>query len=268
MEPTSEQINELNLLSTLEDKCEFWKINIDASFFTSLPNDQTQFYLIDKIKNDAETEILLKYEIERLLIQNPEIELNEQRKKELKLLKKSNDISRTKSKLTEEFMDRNKTKFESMGYVAYNGLFENLEDICNALVSKIDFNDVEVREHIIELYNGYVQNVILGEILSFTPENEGQDYGQAVVATNYIAFIIVSLDLQHNRLLAQFSDTDKAKFFCRIFNLSEGQSENLRKAISNPKNKLSGPAIKFLKKIYNPLQINLKDTGLGPFLPT
>jgi hypothetical protein len=145
------------------------------------------------------------------------------------------------------------------GYEAYNG-GDSLEVTIDDL--KFVFKSETLMENFTYIFEGYLLAKAKREIKSYDVVRGANNSN---IKTNYIGLFIYAFGLENSSIFSdlEYGNTHKAKLFAKLFNLRETDSENLRKAMSNPDKKVSKPFLNWFKQFG----IDPKDTHLNKYLP-
>tara|TARA_R110000851_G_scaffold147857_1_gene287944 strand:- start:118 stop:975 length:858 start_codon:yes stop_codon:yes gene_type:complete len=260
------QVKELVKLETLEEKIQYWEVNLKyTSLLRPISNGTDTINLSLEAKINRETRLLLlKAEIKRL--ENTNDLLSHRLREDFVLLaSETNNIKLTKKKFIERVsklidIDTYKdlrTQMRKLGFETYKGGRKP-----DTIVKELNRLSIEINHQLMfkDIYEGYK----LAELKEDIKDTKNVVQNNQV-STNYIGLFIHAFGLENSSIFSdlKYGNTDKAKLFAKLFNLRETDSENLRKAIYSPNGKVSKPFLNWFKQFG----IDPKDTHLNKYLP-
>ena len=254
----------LNKLDTLEKQIAYWCEHLlTESLFRPLISEDLKYELYFDRYKKSDIHILLANEINRLdsneadrllnyVILDSFYERYETEKNDLKSIKK-HYLKEIKTAASATY---GPLKFRQIGFRSYKG--GDSIDIKLLDLSFIFYDDAAL-ENFRYIYEGYLLAMAEREIKA----SEGQR-SDNTISTNYLGLFIYAFDLDSNIIFnnLKMGPSEKAKIFSKVFNLGDSQTENLRKAISSPKGKVSKGFLKWFEQF----DIDPKETSLKPFL--
>ncbi len=161
-----QQLKEIKNLPTFEAKCEYWKETFACSFFQTLvESKQKGFRLVDEADKDEDAQILVRYEMERVIEQHPAILMMETRKRMFEDLNRSKSFDLLKENLIQELEQLlcNGNKQLRLGFRNYKGLYE-LNDIVSAFRRVYDFKIYEPTTIALHVRN-FIKGFKIAELL-------------------------------------------------------------------------------------------------------
>lgn len=212
-----QQLNEIKSLPTFEAKCKYWKETFACSFFQTLViSEEEGFRLIDEADKDEEAQILVRYEMKRIIELYPNILLKKTRKKMFEDLGRTKRFDELKSKFIKELesMPIIWDKFGQYGFVSNNGLNE-LDDIVTAFRVVHDFKFIEptiLKVNMQSFIKGYKISELLEDIKAYTKSEESEPTDdnriEVKVSMQVFAAIIYHFGLS-SEVFPLFYKTDK-----------------------------------------------------------
>ena len=168
-----QQLKKIKSLPTFEAKCEYWKETFACSYFQAFTISKDEdFRLIDEADNGEESQILFRYEFERIIELEPKVLMTSTRKEMFADLDRTKTFELLKKQFIEELerLPHSWRKFGQYGFVSNNGLNE-LDDIIRAFRDCHDFKFIEptiLKNDIQSFIKGYKIKELLEDIKAYS----------------------------------------------------------------------------------------------------